>query len=437
MIRLRPFEKMAYEEIRDEYLKQLVDAEAVEFDAGDVLGRDSNETDEKSKNSYAKLADFPALQQYLYDDNKKIIRPNLRQILIGPDEAPRSLGGKGNLITMRSVFEKIILDIEGKSSDISKPAVDVCQQIFKYNRLNAVGKKFSESLEPIAYWLQRQLCVRVCPYCNRMYTTTLYGKNGVRPDFDHFYPQSIYPYLAVSLFNLIPSCNICNKAKFNYAEIERDINKNKKNTTFTYRQKKSIIYPYDEAYNELHMKISFRAIFYDNKVIMGQSDNFTIELRPTEYSKKIEFENLVPIKTELNERFKYKINSKTVDNEETAINSETVDNEETAINEELAFWDRVKNTIDLLRLEEHYNEHKFEIMKIMRIHYEYTQVAKHFIMQPLNNQTATAHMDVLFTRDLLYFASLQPEEWGNSPLNKLKSDILDQLDEIENIGIVY
>lgn len=422
MIRLRPFEKMTYKEIRDGYLKQLVDVEAVEFDEVDILDNGPSKADGKSKHFYDKLAAFPALQQYLYDDNKKIIRYNLRQILIGPDEAPRSLGGKGDLITMRSVFEKIILDIEGDTSEITKTAVGVCKQIFKYERLNAVRKELSE---PMAYWLQRQLCVRVCPYCNRMYTTTLYGKKRVRPDFDHFYPQSRYPYLAVSLFNLIPSCNICNKAKFDYAEIKEDIIKKTENRTFTYRQKKSIIYPYDESYNELHMNISFRAIFYDYKVMMGQSDDFTIELRPIEYSKKIEFENLVPIKTELNERFRYKINS------------ETADDEETAVKDELAFWDRVKNTIDLLRLEEFYNEHKSEIVKIMRIHYEYTQVAKCLIMQPLNNPTAMAHMDSLFTRDLLYFASLQPEEWGNSPLNKLKSDILDQLDEIVNIGIAY
>ncbi len=424
MIRLRPFGKMTYEEIREKYLEQLVDAKAVEFDAADILGRDSDETDKgKSKNSYDKLAVFPALRQYLYDADEKIIKNNLRQILIGPDEAPRSLGGKGDPITMRSVFEKIILDIERDASNIPKTAVDACKQIFKYERLNVVGKKRPKYPKPVAYWLQSQLCVRVCPYCNRIYTTTLYGKKRIRPDFDHFYPQSRYPYLAVSLFNLIPSCNICNKAKSDYAEIKEDIIIETKKRTFTYRQKKSIIYPYDESYNELHMNISFRAIFYDNKVMMGQSDDFTIELRPTKYSKNIEFENLAPTKTELSERFRY------------AIKSETADDVEAADKEELAFWNRAKNTIELLRLEEFYNEHKSEIRKIMRIHYEYTQVAKCLIMQPLNNQTVSVHMDSLFTRDLLYFASLQPEELGNSPLNKLKRDILEQLDEIENTGI--
>ncbi len=427
MIRLRPFEKMSYIDIRREYLKQLVKYNVVEFDETDILYDDieksKEESEGKSEKSYEELAVFPALRNYLYNDNKQIIKDNLRQILVGPNEAPRSLGGKDKHATMRSVFDKIILEIEGDSSNISKTVVGVCKEIFKYDHLNIVRKGFSKQQEPLAYWLQSQLGVKVCPYCNRMYTTTSYGKKRTRPEFDHFYPQSRYPYLAVSLFNLIPSCNICNKLKFDYAEIKEDIIKKSKDTIFTYRQKKSIIYPYDESYNELQMHISFRVIADDKEVFMGQSDNFAIELRPTEHSEKLVFENLALTKMELDERFRCKINSNIADDEITAAE------------EECEFWKRAKQTIELLRLESFYNEHKLEIMKILRIHYEYNLVARQFIMWPLNNHTATARSDLTSIRDLQYFAFLQPEEWGNSPLNKLKSDILDQLDEIENTRI--
>lgn len=432
MIRLKPFEKMSYKEIRDKYLKQLVIKEAVEFDKEDILGNGPSEPNGKTKEAYKTLKNFPKLREYLYDDKKEIIRDHLRQILIGPDEAPRSFGGNGEFITMRSVFDKIISDIDGYDSDISPAAVEACKKIFKYKRLNVVGKgvlespTLQESLDssdtskPLAYWLQRQLNVKVCPYCNRMYTTTLYGKKRIRPDFDHFYPQSRYPYLAVSLFNLIPSCNVCNKAKSDYAEIKEDFEKKNKNGQNMHkRQRKSIIYPYDESYNELQKHISFRVIPNETyqEVLMGQSDDFTVELRPTEYSKKLEFENSALAKTELDERFRCK---KKIEFDEK-------------VKEELAFWDRAKHTIDLLRLESLYNEHKSEIMKILRIYYEYNQDTIQLIMQTLNDSTV-AHMDFLFDRDLQYFASLQPEEWGNSPLNKLKSDIIDQLDKLKNIG---
>jgi len=56
--------------------------------------------------------------------------------------------------------------------------------------------------------------LKSCPYCNRNYTFVVNNKNGkLRPEIDHFYPKSIYPFLAMSFYNLIPSCQICNHTK--------------------------------------------------------------------------------------------------------------------------------------------------------------------------------------------------------------------------------
>jgi 5-methylcytosine-specific restriction endonuclease McrA len=49
-----------------------------------------------------------------------------------------------------------------------------------------------------------------CPYCNRNYIFSVNKSGSVKPEIDHFYPKSKYPYLAVSYFNLIPSCPTCN-----------------------------------------------------------------------------------------------------------------------------------------------------------------------------------------------------------------------------------
>ncbi|MEA2028199.1 MAG: hypothetical protein U9N49_04425 [Campylobacterota bacterium] len=49
-----------------------------------------------------------------------------------------------------------------------------------------------------------------CPYCNRSYIYTLNKAGSIKPEIDHFYPKSFYPYLAVSYYNLIPSCQTCN-----------------------------------------------------------------------------------------------------------------------------------------------------------------------------------------------------------------------------------
>ena len=66
-----------------------------------------------------------------------------------------------------------------------------------------------------AIWLMRKMNIKVCPYCNRTYTFTLKRRKGIRPEFDHFYPKSTYKHLALSFYNLIPSCPSCNHRKSN------------------------------------------------------------------------------------------------------------------------------------------------------------------------------------------------------------------------------
>lgn len=73
------------------------------------------------------------------------------------------------------------------------------------------------------YLLTEKLGVGLCPYCNRQYVTSLRisqpRKKGTpkslregqtRATLDHFYDKGRYPYLAISLYNLIPSCKVCN-----------------------------------------------------------------------------------------------------------------------------------------------------------------------------------------------------------------------------------
>ena len=65
------------------------------------------------------------------------------------------------------------------------------------------------------YQLTQKLGLTTCPYCNRLYTNTLVNKDKAgktRPSLDHFLPKSEYPYLALSLYNLIPSCQVCNSS---------------------------------------------------------------------------------------------------------------------------------------------------------------------------------------------------------------------------------
>jgi hypothetical protein len=64
-----------------------------------------------------------------------------------------------------------------------------------------------------AYHLAEKLDIPTCVYCNRIYTKTVISNSGkkiTRPTFDHWFPKSDYPLLALSFYNLIPSCSVCN-----------------------------------------------------------------------------------------------------------------------------------------------------------------------------------------------------------------------------------
>lgn len=125
------------------------------------------------------------------------------------------------------------------------------KNIFCYDRFSNRGS---------AIKILRKLNTKVCPYCNRQYVITL--QNGkVRAQFDHYYPKSLYPYLALSLYNLIPSCSVCNMAKSSL-DTKRD----------------AILYPYDEEFG-YDVKFDVR---YDKddfvKMIQGIGDKFEIQI---------------------------------------------------------------------------------------------------------------------------------------------------------------
>lgn len=88
------------------------------------------------------------------------------------------------------------------------------------------------------YQLVMGLALNVCPYCNRQYISSYYSKSGkTRGDLDHFFPQKKYPYLALSFYNLIPSCKVCNSSLKN----DKD---------FTYEKN---IHPYEEGFEDKYL----------------------------------------------------------------------------------------------------------------------------------------------------------------------------------------
>src|SRR5690606_3268511 len=73
----------------------------------------------------------------------------------------------------------------------------------------------------IAQFIKLNFSNSTCPYCNygiveivkKNNTMPLTHQNIAYFDLDHFYPKSIYPFFALSFYNLIPSCHTCNSSE--------------------------------------------------------------------------------------------------------------------------------------------------------------------------------------------------------------------------------
>lgn len=89
---------------------------------------------------------------------------------------------------------------------------------FKDKLLYAFG--YSRYRNSTLVKLASYLNVKTCPYCNLHYTLSIRDFNAqskkvlmAKMQFDHYFDKATYPFLSMSLYNLIPSCPICNQGK--------------------------------------------------------------------------------------------------------------------------------------------------------------------------------------------------------------------------------
>lgn len=87
-----------------------------------------------------------------------------------------------------------------------------CESLFDYESFSKKREKTYKKWN--AYKLCQSSKYTLCPYCQQNFSFTVIGeaKGSFRPTLDHFYPKSKYPYLSLSLFNLVPSCYVCNSS---------------------------------------------------------------------------------------------------------------------------------------------------------------------------------------------------------------------------------
>ncbi len=136
---------------------------------------------------------------------------------------------------------------EDTSVDCSDIKKDSLQQLIGNDSLYNLMKYISETTlksdrwDIIGHYKQMYSDMpldKICPFCGveNMHQT-------FREDYDHLLPKSIYPLLAVNLYNLAPMCSFCNEK----AKKEQDI-------LYKDDVRRSFAYPYT---TELNINFSF------------------------------------------------------------------------------------------------------------------------------------------------------------------------------------
>ncbi len=190
-----------------------------------------------------------------------------------------------NKIELRIIEQSILIKkIKNPKAKIKKEiliyeAKDRIKEIFKYE-----GNNQSKKITP---FFTENFDFRTCFYCNKDFITNFEADKEVSTfQLDHFYDKGTYPYLALSFYNLIPSCPTCNSKKV-------------KGSANTFEN--NCIAPNSQNF-DFHKKVKFKLLLDDsckNLHIKSKNDiDITLKEQFTDiYDKYIEI-------FKLNERYK-------------------------------------------------------------------------------------------------------------------------------------
>lgn len=212
-----------FDEIKDELLKRIKTIKA-------------EKKVKRNKKTYKVTKQLIGILDYLENEN------NLKKIiLLKPNDLVKSVQ------FIEKNFKKARYSKEALNNIFYRIFVD-----YGYDKIDKL--KFNKNIN-----------LGSCPYCNRNYIFSVNKKGSVKPEIDHFYPKSIYPYLAVSYFNLIPSCPTCNGFGA----------KESKDTIYIY----PITNPYELKENDFKFSISPESIeFFNVENEKYNFDSFEIEI---------------------------------------------------------------------------------------------------------------------------------------------------------------
>lgn len=123
----------------------------------------------------------------------------------------------------------------------------------------------------------KDIGITVCPYCNRNYIFNFQKKSSLEAtaQLDHFFDKSTYPYFAVSIYNLVPSCSTCNQRKS--------------------KKSNDIYYPFIESFDKdlkFKLKIENSGFYYDKNAIKIEKKIINNDKKVNSHIETFNIENL-------------------------------------------------------------------------------------------------------------------------------------------------
>lgn len=130
-------------------------------------------------------------EEYYNSNYKTILKYELKDILCGN-------------------FEKLV-EIKNK---LGKKDDNKIKSFFNYDKskINNSSPLISKLQPKISNFFQENIEVHTCYYCNIDFINTFKKNKETKNAFtlDHVLEKADYPFLALSLYNLVPSCYVCN-----------------------------------------------------------------------------------------------------------------------------------------------------------------------------------------------------------------------------------
>jgi hypothetical protein len=110
--------------------------------------------------------------------------------------------------------------------------------------------------------LMRKLGIKSCVYCNANYAVATEDGDGFF-ELDHWKPESKYPFLSTSFYNLQPCCPHCNKRKGSNNKLEFlklfEEDPNEPLDVFEFHIPESSMVRYFNSQNTSHIKVTFKS----------------------------------------------------------------------------------------------------------------------------------------------------------------------------------